>query len=188
MPGYWLRLSSGSLSGYWVRESSSAGLAGKVGAERFDAPRRAILRAGTHIGRHFAAGGGVSAAKSYRPSTGVKVTATERAVINGAWRLRISRGPLSGYWVTESSVAYLPGAVQLTDLNSGKAVVDRGTRTGHRYNSAGGVLSAKTAWQPSAQKTLTASWAVVNGRPVFYVVGGRWMAHWLGESSSVHLP
>jgi hypothetical protein len=186
-PGYWLRMSSGSLSGYWVRESSAARLIGKVGTSRFDAPRRVVLRSGTHVGRRFS-GGAVSATKSYRAAATVKVTATERAVINGSWRLRISSGALAGYWVVESGAAYLPGAVQVTDLDEAKAVVGKGTRTAYRYQSNGTVLSRKTATLSSAKGTLVAAWAVINGRAAFHVIGGRWAAYWLGESPSVHLP
>jgi hypothetical protein len=188
MPGYWLRVSGGGLSGYWVRESSRAAVVGKVGAYAYDPPRRVTLRAARHIGRHFGGSGSITASKVYQPSKTAQAMTSQRAVINGAWRLKISDGPLAGYWVTESTVAYVPGAVQVTDLQSASAKVGKGTRTAHRYNSRGAVLAARTATLSSAKATLVAGWAVVNGRPVFYVIGGRWMAHWLAESSSVHLP
>lgn len=187
-PGYWLRITSGGLAGFWVRESGLAGLSGRIGLERLDAARRVILRAGKHVGRQFRAGGTVSASKAYRASTTTRVTATQRAVINGSWRLHISSGRLSGYWVLESSVAYLPGIVQLTDLHAGRVVVGRGTRSAYRYNSSGAVLGVRTASLSSTRGTSVAAWGVVNGRPVFYVTAGRWLAHWLAESSGVHLP
>ena len=109
-----------------------------------------ILRAGTHLGRHFH---GARSAPRVRIARGrrVKAWATERAVINGAWYLRVSSGALDGYWVAESSAAYLPGAVQLTDLWAERATVGKGTRTAYRYNSSGAILSAKSATLSSAQ-------------------------------------
>ncbi|HYN64429.1 MAG TPA: S8 family serine peptidase [Candidatus Limnocylindrales bacterium] len=187
MPGHWLRVASGTLSGYWLRESSAAGLLGTAGAVRLDPDRRVILRAGTHVGRRFS-GDSITGSKSYRASGTVRVTASERAVINGSSRLRISSGALAGYWVAESNVAYLPGAVQLTDLDTGRATVESGTRTAYQFYANGTVRSSKSASQSSALGTPVAAWAVVDGRPRFYVLRGRWAGYWLGESPAVHLP
>ena len=186
LPGYWLRLTSGGLAGYWVRESGSAGLTGVVGRASFGS-RRVILRPGTHIGLRFDEGT-VRARRSYRTTTTARTTADQRAVINGVSRLRISGGALDGYWVVESAVAYLPGAVQVTDLWSRRAMVGEGKRTGYRYSTKGAILSAKSSTLAATQSTPMAAWAVINGRPSFYVFSGRWAAHWLVASSGVHLP
>lgn len=187
MPGHWLRVASGTLSGYWLRESNAAGLLGKVGAERFGSDRRVILRDGTHFGRRFSRGS-VTGSKRYHASGTVRVTAIERAVLNGSSRLLLSSGALDGYWVAESSVAYLPGAVQLTDLDTARAMVAGGKRTAYRFYRSGSVRSSKSASLSSAKSTPVAAWAVVNGRPRFYVLRGRWAGYWLGEMSGVHLP
>jgi hypothetical protein len=187
MPGMWLQLGSGPLSGYWIRESPAAGVIGTVGLKRLAAGLRATLRAGTHVGRRFD-GGSVRASRMYRPGSTVKVTADRRAVINGAWRLRISGGVLDGWWVTESRFAYLPGALQLTDLRSRRAAVRSGTRTAYRYSLTGKVLNAKTGSLSSARSISMAAWAIINGRPSFYATASPWAAHWLPESSGVHLP
>jgi hypothetical protein len=186
LPGYWLRLTSGGLAGYWVRESGSAGLTGVIGRDSFDS-RRVILRPGTHVGLRFD-GGNVRAKRSYRTTTTARTTADQRAVINGVSRLRISGGALDAFWVVESAVAYLPGAVQVTDLWSRRATVGQGKRTGYRYSSKGAVLSAKSSTLPATQSTPVAAWAIINGRPSFYLMSGRWAAHWLVASAGVHLP
>jgi hypothetical protein len=187
MPGYWLRIDSGALDGYWVRESARAGVRGKVGSVRLDPARRVMLRPGTHIGRRYQ-GGAVSGSRSYRVTSTVKTIASERAAINGTIRLRISGGALDGYWVTESSVAYLPGAVQLTDLWTGRAKVGKGSRTAYRYNKNGKVLGAKSSSLSSTRSMSMAAWAVINGKPRFFAISGQWAAHWLAESSSVRIP
>ena len=187
MPGYWLRLESGALDGYWVRESARAGVRGKVGSVRLDPARRVMLRPGTHIGRRFQ-GAALSGSRSYRVTSTVKTIASERAAINGTIRLRISGGALDGYWVTESIVAYLPGAVQLTDLWTGRAEVGKGSRTAYRYNKNGKVLGAKSSSLSSTRSMSMAAWAVINGKPRFFAVSGQWAAHWLAESSSVRIP
>jgi subtilase family protein/Big-like domain-containing protein len=187
VPGAWLHLATGPLAEYWIRESPSAGLPGTIAKTSLDPVRPVILRTGTHVGRRFH-GGSVSSSRSYRASSTVTVHADARAAINGVWRIRIDSGPLAGYWVTESGVAYLPGAVQLTDLRSRHATVGRGGKTAFRYSSSGKVLGAKTSSLSSARSTPMAAWAIINGRPSFYVIAGPWAAHWLGEISGVHLP
>jgi hypothetical protein len=187
VPGHWLRVASGRLSGYWLRESKAAGLVGQVGTQRFDHDRRVILRKGTQVGRHFK-GASVTGSKSYRTSRMVTVTARKRAVINGSSRLLLSSGALDGYWVAESSAAFVPGALQLTDLDTARAMVAHGNRTAYRFYKTGSVRSSKSGSLSSSKKTAVAAWAVVNGRPRFYVLRGRWAGYWLGESSGVHLP
>jgi hypothetical protein len=186
MPGMWLEVASGSLAGYWVRESSATGIIGSVGARTLPAGQDLVLRAGTHTGRRFS-GGRVTGSKRWRAASTTTVGASQRAVINGIRRLRVSGGALDGYWVTESSQAHLPGAAQLTDLDAASARVDAGKRTGYRYYDSGRVRGSKSSSTASAQTTLLTAWAIVNGTARFFALSGRWGAYWI-YASGVNLP
>jgi hypothetical protein len=158
-----------------------------VGDMSFDPLRTVVMRAGQHLGRRFR-DGSVTASRTIRLTSSTTMRANARAVINGAWRLHLSGGPLNGYWVVESSAAFLPGAVQLMDLWAGRAALKDGTRTGYRYNTSGKVLAARTSTLNSPGAASVAGWAIINGRASFYMTAGRWAAHWLPESSGVHVP
>lgn len=179
--GYWLLITSGSLAGYWVRESASSGIIGSVGAVDLPSGQALVLRAETHIGRRFNDGSVVSS-RTWHPDSDRTLIAGRRAVINGIRRLRVSGGRLDHYWVNESSAAYLPGVVQLTDLDRATASVPSGTRTGYRYYDSGRVRSSKASSLRSAQATLLSAWAIVNGRPRIFALGGRWAGYWIASS------
>jgi hypothetical protein len=186
MPGYWLEIDSGSLAGYWVRESSAAGIIGSVGAEALPAGQDLVLRAGSHTGRHFS-GAAVIGTKAWRARATTTVGASQRAVINGIRRLRVSGGALNGYWVTEAKQAHLPGVTQLTDLDSASAKLEAGRRTGYRYYESGKIRSSKSSSIASDQTTLLSAWAIVNGTARYFALSGTWASYWV-YASRVRLP
>jgi hypothetical protein len=186
MPGVWLEVASGSLSGYWVRESSAAGIVGSVGERTLPAGQDLVLRAGTHTARRFT-GARQTASKRWRVGSTTTVGASQRAVINGIRRLRVSGGPLDGYWVTEGSQAHLPGVVQLTDLEAASASVDAGRRTGYRYYDSGRVRGSRSSSISSRQTTQLSAWAIINGTGRYFAVSGKWAAYWI-YATGVNLP
>ncbi|HEX3220531.1 MAG TPA: S8 family serine peptidase, partial [Candidatus Limnocylindria bacterium] len=179
--GYWLEIASGRLSGYWVHESSSSGISGSIGTVDLPSGQPLVLDRGTHTGRRFS-GASVTKSRTWRASTTTRVEASRRTVINGIPRLLVSGGALDSYWVTESSGAHLPGAVQLTDLDRASASVEAGRRTGRRYYDSGRMRSSKTASIASAQTTQLSAWAIVNGIPRVFALSGRWAGYWISAS------
>jgi hypothetical protein len=186
MPGVWLEVGSGSLAGYWVRESSAAGIIGTVGTRALPAGQDLVLRAGVHVGRHFN-GPVVSGSTTWRARSTTTVGASQRAVINGIRRLRVSGGALDGYWVTEDSQAHLPGVVQLTDLDSASASMESGSRTGYRYYDSGKIRSSKSSSISSLTTTLLSAWAIINGTSRYFALSGQWAGYWI-YTSKVRLP
>ena len=186
LPGYWLQVDSGSLAGYWVRESSAAGIIGSVGAKSLPAGQDLVLRAGSHTGRRFS-GAVATSTRTWRARSTTTVGADQRAVINGIRRLRVSGGTLDGYWVTEDSQAHLPGVAQLTDLDSVSVRLKAGKRTGYRYYDSGKIRSSKSSSIASDQTTLLSAWAIVNGTARYFALSGKWAGYWI-YASSVRLP
>lgn len=186
LPGIWLEIGGGRLAGYWVRESGAAGIIGSVGVQSLPAGRDLELRAGAHTGRRFS-GAATAGSKTWRVRSTTVVSADQRAVINGIRRLRVSSGPLDGYWVTEDRQAHLPGVVQLTDLAAASGRVTSGSHAGYRYYDSGKVRSSKSASVSSSQTTLLAAWAIINGTARHYALSGKWAAYWI-YASAVSLP
>ena len=187
MPGYWLEIDSGSLAGYWVRESSAAGIIGSVGAEASCLPARTwCCEPGRTPAANFS-GAAVIGTKAWRARATTTVGASQRAVINGIRRLRVSGGALNGYWVTEAKEAHLPGVTQLTDLDSASAKLEAGRRTGYRYYESGKIRSSKSSSIASDQTTLLSAWAIVKATARYFALSGTWASYWV-YASRVRLP
>ncbi len=188
LPGMWLLVSSGTWDGYWIRESGDAGLRGRVGARFWAQERRVVLRAGKHVGRRYDDDGDVTDKRTAVLDSTSSAPTSGRAVINGAWHLRITGGTLAGYWLPESRHAFLRRPLGLADLRGPDVRVADGTRTAHRYNRSGKVVAERTRSTSEPTHPPARAWAIVNGRPSFYVENGGWAGYWLPEGRGVRLP
>jgi peptidoglycan/xylan/chitin deacetylase (PgdA/CDA1 family) len=97
--GFFLRMSSGPLSGYWVRESIVAYVIGFVGHQSFSPPRSIALPPGDIQGFKFDAAGGFLSARVVRITSATSAPASAAAAINGTIHYAITAGPLAGTWV-----------------------------------------------------------------------------------------
>jgi hypothetical protein len=102
----YLKVSSGALRGYWVRESSHAYVKGMTLFRAFEPARSISLEAGRYHGYRFDWLGRVTDARSrtYRHATVTGVTA--RAVINGRVYLRFASGWLAKHWVRDTGTIH----------------------------------------------------------------------------------
>jgi Subtilase family/Bacterial Ig-like domain len=188
MPGVWLRVTDGIWAGYWIRESAAAGLKGSIGGTTWANERRFIVRPGTHVGRRYASDGSVLSSKSATLSSPSGAHADRRAVINGAWHLRVTDGIWAGYWLAESSLVFIPGELGLTDLFGTGARMSKGTRTAYRYDATGDVVGSRSLSLAAASGAPARAWAIINGRPSLYIEAGGWAGYWLPETSGVWVP
>ena len=188
LPGVWLRVTDGTWAGYWVRESSRAGLDGAAGATKWSTLRRAVIRPGRHTGRRFAADGDVIASRSAQISRTVRAHVDRRAVINGSWHLHVVDGTWAGYWLPESTAVYVPVRFDLADLDRGRARVAKGTRTAYAYAADASVRGTRSVRMSRSSRPVVRAWAIINGRPAYYVEAGSWAGYWLPETSGVWMP
>lgn len=187
-PGIWLRVVNGVWAGYWVRESGAAGLNGRVGSRTWEDGKRIVVRAGTHVGRKFDSAGRATASKAYTLGRTSGASVSRRAVINGAWQVKVADGIWAGYWLPESASVYVRGMLTLTDLDAARARMSSGTRTAYRYRASGAMRSSRTLTLSSASGAPVAAWGTVNGRPSLYVTAGGWAGYWLPETAGVWVP
>ncbi len=145
LPGRWVLAETGPLAGMWLRESATAHLDGFVERTGFAGGVQLRLRSAVHLGRRFAADGGVRATRSWTVTATTSVMADARAIINGRPYWHIGSGRLDGYWLAESAVAFKPGSIGRLELPGAPAIdLGAGTYTGYRYGAQGAVTGSQT--------------------------------------------
>jgi peptidoglycan/xylan/chitin deacetylase (PgdA/CDA1 family) len=99
--GTWLRLTTGALAGYEVRESPVSYIPGKAGEGFYTTPAQVSFSRGRYIGYTFATDWSLGLTRFDRVSstTPTIATASRRAVINGRHYVLMSSGTWSGTWI-----------------------------------------------------------------------------------------
>jgi peptidoglycan/xylan/chitin deacetylase (PgdA/CDA1 family) len=97
--GIYLRIMSGSLSGYEVRESALAYIPGIAGDTAYTPAAKATLAAGRYLGYRFDGDWDLASTRYASLSTATTATTTRRAVIDGRPYVRLDDGPWSGSWM-----------------------------------------------------------------------------------------
>lgn len=187
-PGTWLRIVDGAWAGYWIRESSRVRVPGTIQENGLPGTTRVSFVAGTHVGYRFSSGGSVTARLEATLGRGSGANTNARAIINGTAYLSITNGLWAGYWVPESSSAYVAGMHDHHDLASRKVRFSPGTFTGRTFAPNGVALSARTATLASGSSAPAIAWAVINGAPRYLIGAGTWAGTWVSESTSVRAP
>ena len=98
----YVKVTSGVLDGYWVRESSDVFVRGIAKRATFDPERRARFAAGGHTGFQFTRDGFVRDRYRSGLQHAAKFSVSGRAIINGNAYLRVSGGRWQGYWVRDT--------------------------------------------------------------------------------------
>ena len=144
-------------------------------------PMGVAFVAGTHTGYRFDSAWRVVATKSAtlaRPS-GAPATA-RRSIPNRGIHLRISAGIWAGYWVKESTLAYIrgiPGEATYSPPTSVRFAA--GTYIGYRFDGSWRLSGTKTARLNGASSAAADRRAVINGRPYVRMSNGIWAGTWI---------
>jgi spore germination protein YaaH len=188
LPGRWLLAESGALAGRWLRESPAAHVDGQVERVNYAGGIGLRLLSATHVGYRFTDAGDVWQRRSMTASQRTTATAVARAIINGRAYWRIFGGPLDGYWLAESALAFKPGFVDRMSFSSPPQVdVTAGSHTGFVFSTRGVVNDTVTTTYGRARGLSVSAWAVINGRAHFLVASGALAGTWLPESSATAL-
>ncbi len=155
---------------------------------------RLLLAAGDHVGYRFDEWGGVVRSKRVTVSSASSVRTVKRQVVpyrSGAW-FYVSADPLDGYWVPESSRAYIDPELRPSwpPLDPTQKVdFAPGEHTGYRFDHAGTVIGSQstTLTSPStARVSKIARLPGMNGT-WFYMVNGGLAGHWVRKGGDVRL-
>ena len=98
----WLKVSTGSLAGYWVHETTETFVRGLTERKHFDPHRRITADAGRYIGWQFDWLGRVTATRTDTFSHTRHPAVYQFAIINGRRYFRFSSGKLEGFWVRDT--------------------------------------------------------------------------------------
>ncbi|HEX6128235.1 MAG TPA: CAP domain-containing protein [Candidatus Limnocylindria bacterium] len=98
-----LKVTTGPLAGYWVRESPKSFVRGMTEKRTFASPVRLSFEAGTYTGRQYDKLGRVTSKKTYTLSRASGADAAARAVINGRRQWLVKNGIWGGYWVRDTA-------------------------------------------------------------------------------------
>jgi peptidoglycan/xylan/chitin deacetylase (PgdA/CDA1 family) len=97
--GVFLRMSTGPMAGYWIRESMVAHIIGATAVRRFDPPRAIAMPVGTVLGYKFSTSWDLISAPVKTFTSASSATATRSAAIHGVTYYLIADGPLANSWV-----------------------------------------------------------------------------------------
>jgi peptidoglycan/xylan/chitin deacetylase (PgdA/CDA1 family) len=97
--GVYLRVTTGTLAGYYVRESPVAHVKGLVVTKTFPTPTRVAFPIGRYLGYKFDSAWGLASTKYFRLTASSGASATRRGMINGRPYAEIVNGIWAGYWV-----------------------------------------------------------------------------------------
>ena len=97
--GIWLRLTSGALAGYELRESPIAYIPGKAGDTAYRPAATISIPAGRYLGYRWDTAWDLASTVYARVGTATTTTATSRAVIDGRPYVRVAAGTWKDTWL-----------------------------------------------------------------------------------------
>ncbi len=135
--------------------------------------------AGSHTGYTFNASGAVVGSRRYTLSKTSTAPFSLRVRIKGrpGYWLRITAGIWAGYMIPESlGRSYVPGLLplSLTYDPLRKVTFGPGRYTGYTFNSAGAVITSRTATLPRLSSAATDQRVTINGVAHVRIVNGIW--------------
>ncbi len=162
-----------------------------VGVIGFTPPRAMTFAAGAHTGYRFDATGAVTGTKTFSLAATSGAATSQRSTVvpgqPGAW-LMVDNGVWAGYWIRESTRAYLPGEIDRVSFSPTRvATFAAGSHTGYRFTASGTVSGSRAYTLGRASAAGASARAVINGRPYALIANGVWAGYWMPESSRVIL-
>ena len=154
--------------------------------DEYSPNRRMAFRAHEHRGYRLDSDGKVLSSKRIDLKDGKYAETTGRTKVDGDAYLKVTTGPLEGYWVRESKWRFVRGMVGKHEFDSARQVsVEADTYGLRRFDRMGRVTSREKKTFGSDAKLKVKAWAVINGRRYFKVAGGQLDDYWLRDTSAV---
>ena len=99
----WLKVTSGRLAGFWVRESPSSFVRGTTDRRAFGQNYRIQIEKGRYVGRTYDWLGRVMEARTYTFGQARAPRVSARAIINGRRCYRLDSTDLAGLWIVDTA-------------------------------------------------------------------------------------
>jgi len=144
-------------------------------------PRPLVLEAGPQVGYRFGVNGTITARKRITLSgTAHELAVGRTAIIGRGIHLRVGSGPLSGFYVPESIVAYVEGTVGSVRYDPPvEMLLPPGTVVAYRFDAAWQLSSAVVRTSDVGYRRPADRVAVINGRRYYRLVGAPWDGSWV---------
>jgi uncharacterized protein YkwD len=98
----YLKVTSGALSGYWVRETPRSYVRGMTAKTTYASPRAIAVAEGTYTGYTFDSLGRVTGKRTGTLAWNSGADASARAIINGKPFFLVKNGMWAGYWLRDT--------------------------------------------------------------------------------------
>lgn len=156
---------------------------------KYNPDRPMVFREGRYTGYRLSSDGDVLATKTVRFEATHRPTSAGRALVGGRAWLKVSSGPLAGYWVHESSDSFVRGTTTRMGFDpTRQLLVNAGKYTAFRFDWLGGVTREKVLRASWTMKMRTSIKAIISGRPYYLISSGPLEGYWLRSSDNVELP
>ena len=165
----------------------------------YNPPVKMTFLKGSHTGYQFNSAGAMTAQKTYTLGATSSAYTSQRGTFtaqSGTW-LYVSSGVWNGYWVRQSSVAYVSSAPvgpppgSNGDYSPAKSLAFlKGTHTAYQFSGTGAVTATKTYTLSGNSSASTNSRSAVTNQSgsFYYVTTGVWAGFWMRASDVVYLP
>jgi cysteine-rich secretory family protein len=154
---------------------------------RFDPDRPTVFKPGSYTGYRLSSSGDVLARRTVTFRTVVRTVAAGQTRLNGRAWMKISDGPLAGYWVRQNANAYLRGVSQRAwYVPETQVVMKAGNYVGNTFDWLGGVTSSRRATYFQRVYVDASSRAIISGQPYFLVTSGNLAGYWVADTDHVN--
>lgn len=155
-------------------------------SRKYNPDRPMVFRAGSYTGYRLAADGDVLGRKSVQFRATHRPTSSGRALANDRAWLKVSSGPLAGYWVRETANSYVRGTTtRRAYVPAAQLVVKAGKYTAFKFDWLGGPTAQKVLRVGGTVKMRASLKAIISGRPYYLVSSGPLEGFWLRDSYNV---
>jgi peptidoglycan/xylan/chitin deacetylase (PgdA/CDA1 family) len=139
------------------------------------------IEAGPQTGYHFGSSGAVTGTRTLTFRSPVNTTASDRRSIGTRGQhILVAGGPMAGWWLRESGVAFVRGYVGTTDLSPTPAIsLEPGRYEVYRFDAAGSWTDASLYRIPTATTVHVDQRARINGRAYLRLADGPMARWWL---------
>ena len=139
------------------------------------------IEAGPQTGYHFSSSGAVTGTRTLTFRAPMNTTASDRRSIGTRGQhILVAGGPLAGWWLRESGVAFVRGYVGTTDLLPAAAIaLAQGRYEVYRFDAAGSWTDASLYRIPTATTVHVDQRSRINGRAYLRLSDGALAGWWL---------
>ena len=140
------------------------------------------LEAGLQTGYRFSSTGILLGRKTVTLASPTTATAGSRATVPnlaGTW-FRMTTGPLAGYRLRESLVAYVPGTIGQVTWNPTRTITfGAGRYLGYTFDSDWDLATTRRGSLTTTTQAKASRRAIIDGRPYVRMTSGSWAGYWM---------